>query len=309
MQARDHRRVPDAEQPWAARPKAAAPPVPGQMLLAARGAGASAASLGAWQHLAGNRAVTGMVQRELHEHGSGCGHHNAAEESGPAAPVHRQTTAHQVLRGSGTSIAGPLRQEMEARLGAAEDPGGYAKTNRKRKIHYASIPVQTAPKRRQSQQPESAPVSDKRPTRWRDDDYAAALNSLPPGNLPKKRDGVNMTLDGQDVTVPFGQWLANMRSNGRKTELGQELTAALQRHNLTPYQDAKGTWKSEPTRTRMTWRDDDYTAALNSLPPGNPPKQHDGVNMTLDGQDVTVPLGHWLANMRSNGRQAELDRN
>ena len=141
---------------------------------------------------------------------------------------------------------------------------------------------------------------------WREDDYAAALNSLPPGNLLKRHEGVEMTLDGQDVTVPLGQWLNSMRSKGRKKELGQELTAALQRHNLTPYQDTKGTWKLEPTGTRMTWREDDYAAALNSLPPGNPPKQHDGVNMTLDGQDVTVPLGQWLNGMRSKGRKKEL---
>ncbi|MFE5113922.1 hypothetical protein [Streptomyces sp. NPDC056663] len=63
MQARDHEGIQDAGRPRAARPKVSPPSTPGRMPLATGGAAASAASVQAWQTLAGNRAATLMVQR------------------------------------------------------------------------------------------------------------------------------------------------------------------------------------------------------------------------------------------------------
>lgn len=116
MQARDDGRGREAGVPQGTRPRTAAPPAPASLPLAASGTALAAAV----QRLAGNAAMTSMVQREReqHEHGPGCGHQDAAERPSHPASVQRRTTAHQVLRDSGTSIAGPLRKEMEARLGA-----------------------------------------------------------------------------------------------------------------------------------------------------------------------------------------------
>lgn len=61
MHARDHDGAQDAERSRVARPKAEAPLVPPRMPLAK--GGAAAASVQAWQHTVGNRAVTRMVQR------------------------------------------------------------------------------------------------------------------------------------------------------------------------------------------------------------------------------------------------------
>lgn len=52
-----------------------------------------------------------MMEQEHHAHGPGCGHRD-----GPGAPVQR-SAVHEVLRGAGSPLADPVRQEMEARLG------------------------------------------------------------------------------------------------------------------------------------------------------------------------------------------------
>ncbi|WP_420882427.1 DUF4157 domain-containing protein, partial [Streptomyces barkulensis] len=62
------------------------------------------------QASAGNAAVTRMVQRARCEA-------DGDREWGGAAPVQR-STVHQVLRGPGRPLDAPLREEMEARLGA-----------------------------------------------------------------------------------------------------------------------------------------------------------------------------------------------
>ena len=68
-------------------------------------------SLAALQRSIGNAAVSRLIEEARHQHGAGCGHQQ------DTAPVQR-SAVHDVLRGSGQPMAAPLRQEMEARLGA-----------------------------------------------------------------------------------------------------------------------------------------------------------------------------------------------
>ncbi|MFF4170762.1 DUF4157 domain-containing protein [Streptomyces sp. NPDC001744] len=53
---------------------------------------------------------------EQHVHGAGCGHQRTAAEQAPAAV--QRSAVHDVLAGSGRPMDAPLRDEMEARLGA-----------------------------------------------------------------------------------------------------------------------------------------------------------------------------------------------
>ncbi|WP_436738205.1 eCIS core domain-containing protein [Streptomyces sp. BBFR102] len=76
------------------------------------------------QAAAGNAAVVQMLRgaghpwaREQHEHGAGCGHENHQENAASPAPVQR-SAVHDVLRSPGRPLGEPVRQEMEARLGA-----------------------------------------------------------------------------------------------------------------------------------------------------------------------------------------------
>jgi hypothetical protein len=64
------------------------------------------------QRTAGNAAVARMVEQERHTHDSSCGHREPAP-----APVQR-SSVHSVLSGSGKPLDAPVREEMEARLGA-----------------------------------------------------------------------------------------------------------------------------------------------------------------------------------------------
>ncbi|MGA4998536.1 DUF4157 domain-containing protein [Streptomyces arboris] len=68
-------------------------------------------SLAALQRAIGNAAVSRLIGEARHEHGADCGHQQ------DTAPVQR-SAVHDVLRGAGQPMAEPLRQEMEARLGA-----------------------------------------------------------------------------------------------------------------------------------------------------------------------------------------------
>lgn len=81
-----------------------------------RGAGTAApravgAPLADLQRALGNAAVSRLIGDARNEHGADCGH-----QQGTAAV--QRSTVHNVLRGSGQPMAAPLRQEMEARLGA-----------------------------------------------------------------------------------------------------------------------------------------------------------------------------------------------
>ncbi|MGW5068118.1 eCIS core domain-containing protein [Streptomyces cyaneofuscatus] len=73
--------------------------------------GVSGAPLAALQRAIGNAAVSRLIGEARHQHGADCGHQQ------DSAPVQR-SAVHDVLRGSGQPMAAPLRQEMEARLGA-----------------------------------------------------------------------------------------------------------------------------------------------------------------------------------------------
>ncbi|MBA0052417.1 DUF4157 domain-containing protein [Streptomyces sp. AJS327] len=64
----------------------------------------------ALQRAAGNAAVARMLEETDHTHDADCGDHRTA-------PVQR-SSVHEVLRSSGQPLQEPLRQEMEARLGA-----------------------------------------------------------------------------------------------------------------------------------------------------------------------------------------------
>ncbi|WP_329134174.1 eCIS core domain-containing protein [Streptomyces sp. NBC_00670] len=82
---------------------------------AGHGDPASPHTIRALQRSAGNAAVTRMLQRrqeeERHTHGAGCGHEQPA-------PVQRRSAVDKVLSSPGTPLPGPVRRDMESRLGA-----------------------------------------------------------------------------------------------------------------------------------------------------------------------------------------------
>ncbi|MFD7135572.1 DUF4157 domain-containing protein [Streptomyces sp. NPDC059894] len=106
MRSQDQSSDKSARRPAAAaRHAAPASRIPPQHALASR----SPQAVLALQRAAGNAAVAGLAEeRETHVHGAGCGH---------GTPVQR-TGVDQVLRSAGTPLAAPVRQDMEARLGA-----------------------------------------------------------------------------------------------------------------------------------------------------------------------------------------------
>ncbi|MCQ9129824.1 eCIS core domain-containing protein [Streptomyces hilarionis] len=73
--------------------------------------GMSPAALTVLQRTVGNEALAQLVADERHEHGPGCSH-------AQATPVQRAPEVDSVLRSGGRPMDAPLRQEMEARLGA-----------------------------------------------------------------------------------------------------------------------------------------------------------------------------------------------
>lgn len=124
MQAHDH----DHDATRRAKParrlspsaKSPAPPVRNPLVVG----DTPPASILALQRTAGNAAVSRMLQQARHAHGPGCGHQPSEQGQHqdqpvkPVAPVQRSTAVHQVLSGGGRPMDGPLRQEMEARMGA-----------------------------------------------------------------------------------------------------------------------------------------------------------------------------------------------
>ncbi|MEU7152214.1 DUF4157 domain-containing protein [Streptomyces sp. NPDC045456] len=80
-------------------------------------AGSGTAALLALQRAAGNAAVLRAMEQERHTHGPGCGHQPERQDAVQQDTVQR-SAVHEVLRGAGSPLEGPLRQEMEARLGA-----------------------------------------------------------------------------------------------------------------------------------------------------------------------------------------------
>ncbi|MEU9406987.1 hypothetical protein AB0E08_15065 [Streptomyces sp. NPDC048281] len=138
---------------------------------------------------------------------------------------------------------------------------------------------------------------------WQDTHYAAALNSRPPGHLPKWGETVQVKIGDFFAGVPIGNFLKDLRSKGRTRAFEPELTAALQRHGLTPSQTPNRRWMVPQTDTRMTWQDTHYAAALNSRPPGHLPKRHEKVRVMIGNDADDVPIGNFLSDLRSRGRK------
>ncbi|GAA2623245.1 hypothetical protein [Streptomyces axinellae] len=143
-------------------------------------------------------------------------------------------------------------------------------------------------------------------TRWSDEQYAAALNALEPGDLPKKNETVD--IGGGSANVRLGQFLHSLRHQGRGTALKAVLIEALELHGLQPWKNSEGLWKIPQTGKRTTWRDEDYAAALNAREPGNPPKHRDCQQIVVDDTfTFNVPIGQFLHAMRNRGRKEALE--
>ncbi|MFY1702737.1 hypothetical protein ACN28G_13490 [Micromonospora sp. WMMA1923] len=140
---------------------------------------------------------------------------------------------------------------------------------------------------------------------WTDRIYAQALNTRPPGNLPKSRDTDRVTINDHDTDIPTGKLLNTLRTAGRRdggTE--QVLLDALARHGLTPisHPTKPGHWRLPPTGDKVMWTDRIYAQALNTRPPGNLPKSRDTDRVTINGHDTDIPTGRLLSNLRTHGR-------
>ncbi|WP_329529426.1 hypothetical protein [Streptomyces sp. NBC_01462] len=138
---------------------------------------------------------------------------------------------------------------------------------------------------------------------WKDAHYAAALNARSPGDLPKKDDAEGVDIDGVNADVPIGRFLSTLRSTGRRETFKPVLTQAFERHNITPFQIAGGTWTIPRTGHHIMWKDAHYAAALHARSPGDLPKQHDTEGVDIDGVNADVPIGQFLNTLRSTGRR------
>ncbi|MER7169224.1 hypothetical protein ABT336_24585 [Micromonospora sp. NPDC000207] len=135
---------------------------------------------------------------------------------------------------------------------------------------------------------------------WPQSVYAAALDLLPAGELPKSCQSVEVP--GYAVPVPIGIFLSNLRSRGIVgANVGQVLVDALGRRGLVLVPDP-----ADPTRvklplagTRTEWPHSVYAAALGTFPAGKLPKKREKVK--LSGHDVPVPIGTFVSDLRSVG--------
>ncbi|MER5348567.1 hypothetical protein ABT030_51935, partial [Streptomyces mirabilis] len=147
--------------------------------------------------------------------------------------------------------------------------------------------------------------------------YAAALNqryetALRKGQvpvLPGKYVTEPVELDGVALDVPIGQYISDLRKEGRTAPVPADLTAALGRYGEVPFQDANK-WRLGPAGKRTKWPDAVYAAALNQryetaqqkrqVPtlPGKEATEH----MVLDGIAVDVPTGRLVGHFKYEGR-------
>ncbi|MFE5402596.1 DUF4157 domain-containing protein [Streptomyces sp. NPDC056580] len=81
----------------------------------ARPAAPAPAGMLALQRSVGNAAVARMVEEERHAHGDCSGAHPERPDGQPAV---QRSSVHGVLRSAGRPLTGPVRNEMESRLGA-----------------------------------------------------------------------------------------------------------------------------------------------------------------------------------------------
>ncbi|MFD4700087.1 hypothetical protein, partial [Streptomyces niveus] len=144
--------------------------------------------------------------------------------------------------------------------------------------------------------------------KYSDAQYAAALNTLPPGKLPKQRDKIKVNINGVVADVPIGNYLDTLRSKGRQKDFEPRLTEALERHDITPMHIG-GKWAvpRDPQATRVMWKDDHYAAALNTLEPGDLPKQRKKIEVNINGVVADVPIGNFLDSLRNVGRREEFE--
>ncbi|WP_344570931.1 hypothetical protein, partial [Streptomyces axinellae] len=144
------------------------------------------------------------------------------------------------------------------------------------------------------------------PRKYSDEDYAAALNARRQGDLPKQAETQGVLIGGVTAEVPLGQFLNTLRSQGRKTALGEGLVEALTWHGLAPRQVSDGRWTIPQTGQKISWRDEDYAAALNARKQGDLPGFRDTQMVVIGGVTAEVPLGQFLNTLRSQGRKTAL---
>jgi hypothetical protein len=136
---------------------------------------------------------------------------------------------------------------------------------------------------------------------YSDADYAAALNTRPPGNLPAPGQKDTVVWNGETVDVPTGQLLARLTGGRRRAAPKQELLEALERHGLTAYQNViSGRWELPFTGDMLS--DADYAAALNNRLPGDLSTRGQRDSVMRNGQSIDVPTGRLLTRLRSRGR-------
>ncbi|MFI6244547.1 hypothetical protein ACIBEF_32485, partial [Micromonospora sp. NPDC050795] len=130
--------------------------------------------------------------------------------------------------------------------------------------------------------------------------FAQALNTLPVGT--RITGNTTVMLPGRTVPVPIGQLVKRLRDiaafGGRVAAPDPVLVAALAAHGLhhNPTALPDGKWRLQPSSAKITWTDQDYAQALNSLPVGTPITYD--ATVTLPGHSVPVPIGQLVKRLR-----------
>ncbi|MFI6244496.1 hypothetical protein ACIBEF_32165, partial [Micromonospora sp. NPDC050795] len=131
--------------------------------------------------------------------------------------------------------------------------------------------------------------------------YAQALNRLPVGTPITQN--TTVTLPGHPVPVPIGKLVSTLRtisaSGGRAAAPDPALVAALAAHGLhhNPTTLPDGKWRLLPSGAKITWTDQDYAQALNSLPVGT--RITGNTTVMLPGHSVPVPIGQLVNTLRN----------
>ncbi|GAA2623172.1 hypothetical protein [Streptomyces axinellae] len=144
-------------------------------------------------------------------------------------------------------------------------------------------------------------------TRWRDEDYAAALNAWEKENLPGSKETQEVMIGSRLEKVPIGQFLHTLRNEGRVNPLREVLTQALTDHGLPPGQILGGRWTIPQVPQKTMWRDEDYAAALNAWEKENLPGPTEKQKVMIGGRPQNVPIGQCLHNLRTRGRKKALE--
>ncbi|MFI6244528.1 hypothetical protein ACIBEF_32360, partial [Micromonospora sp. NPDC050795] len=135
---------------------------------------------------------------------------------------------------------------------------------------------------------------------WTDQDYAQALNRLPVGT--RITPNTTVTLPGHPDPVPIGNLVSRLRNasatGGRAAVPDPALVSALAAHGLhrNPTALPDGKWRLLPSGARITWPDQDFAQALNSLPVGT--RITGNTTVTLPGHSVPVSIGQLVKRLR-----------